>query len=113
MEMEPMTALWVVGGIAAWIAIAVALGRAWFRLNPNEDKDVVVILSLGWPIMLPTLIFFSPIIVGGWLITRPTKAERLKAKREVEEREARWRAQDIARLERELGVIEPPSEPLP
>lgn len=99
-----MTALWVIGGIATWLTIAITISRVWLRINPNEDRDILTIFSLTWPIMVLVLIIFSPIIIGVWAINRPTEAERLKQKTEDEEWEASKRARQIAQLERELDL---------
>lgn len=99
-----MTVLWVIGGIVTWLTIAIIIGRVWLRINPREDRDVLTIFSLSWPIMVPLLIFLSPIIIGAWAINRPTKAERLKQKAEDEEWEASKRARQIAQLVRELDL---------
>jgi hypothetical protein len=89
----PVVAWFVAAGFL-WMVGAVVVGRRFSDSSiPPNDR---LIFAFLWPLIAAIAIIASPFLLSGWLILRPSKAERLKAEQDAREAE-------IAKMEKELG----------
>lgn len=68
--------LTLAGYLAGWIVTARLLFVWQAREDDEADSFVPVVLGLIWPIVLGVTVALVPFAAVGWLISRPTRAER-------------------------------------
>lgn len=93
---------WLIGivYIIGYLATSRVAYLKWSDCRQDDDWWLALMLALLWPVVLVGVSLY-------WWVTRPSLAERRKARREREEAERLRQQEQYRRAVRELGLAEP------